>query len=189
MIPEGATERLILRPVELADAARIQQIFPHWEIVRYMRNIVPWPYPSDGARQFLENIAIPQMERGEAWHWTLRLKIRPERVIGSISLRRNEGDHRGFWLGLAWHGQRLMSEACAWANDFWFETLKFPLLRVSKAAANLASRRISEKQGMRLVGTHEVDYVSGRALAEVWEITAEEWREWKASQARLFGSR
>ena len=54
-----------------------------------------------------------------------------------------------------------------------------PVLRVAKAAGNLASRRISEKQGMRLVGTGERDYVSGRLPSEMWEITAEEWREWK----------
>ena len=56
-----------------------------------------------------------------------------------------------------------MSEACAWANDFWFETLGFPVLRVAKAVANIASRRISEKQGMRLVGECEKDYVCGPA--------------------------
>jgi RimJ/RimL family protein N-acetyltransferase len=53
-------------------------------------------------------------------------------------------------------------------------------LRVTKAAANTASRRISEKQGMRLAGLVEKDYVSGRLPAEVWEITVEEWRVWKA---------
>jgi hypothetical protein len=28
---------------------------------------------------------------------------------------------------------------------------------------------------MRVVATEERDYVSGRMLAEVWEITADEW--------------
>lgn len=55
-----------------------------------------------------------------------------------------------------------MSEACAWANA--------------------ASRRISEKQGMRQVGLTEKDYVSGRMASEIWEITAEEWRAWKARE-------
>jgi RimJ/RimL family protein N-acetyltransferase len=45
MVAEGATERLILRPLALADAAAIQELFPHWEIVRYLLNRVPWPYP------------------------------------------------------------------------------------------------------------------------------------------------
>jgi RimJ/RimL family protein N-acetyltransferase len=182
MTPEGTTERLILRPLALEDAAQIQEIFPHWEVVRYLRNVVPWPYPPDGALRFLEDVALPQMQTGEAWHWALRLKSKPDQVIGSVGLNSNDEDHRGFWLGLPWHGKGLMTEACAWVNDFWFETMQFPVLRVSKAVANLASRRVSEKQGMRLVGTREKDYVSGRALSEVWETTAEEWRTWKAAR-------
>jgi len=120
------------------------------------------------------------MERGEAWHWTIRLRNEPGRLIGLISLVKGEEDNRGFWLGLPWQGQGLMSEACEWANDFWFEELGLSVLRVAKAAANTASRRISEKQGMRLVDVIEKDYVSGRLPSEVWEITAGEWRSRKA---------
>jgi [ribosomal protein S5]-alanine N-acetyltransferase len=29
---------------------------------------------------------------------------------------------------------------------------------------------------MRVIATHERDYVSGRLMAETWEISAEEWR-------------
>ncbi|MGA9070597.1 MAG: GNAT family N-acetyltransferase [Terracidiphilus sp.] len=180
MIPEGTTERLLLRPLEIGDAPQIQELFSHWEIVRYLLNRVPWPYPSDGAEFYCREIALPQMERGEAWHWTLRLRGEPSRLIGLISLIKGNEDNRGFWLGLPWQGRGLMSEACAWANDFWFDTLNFPVLRVAKAAANAASRRISERQGMRLVGLIEKDYVSGRLSSEILEITAEEWRAWKA---------
>ena len=179
MIREGTTERLILRPLELADAEQIQELFPRWEIVQHLLNRVPWPYPSDGALQYCRDIALPQAERGEAWHWTIRLRIEPSQIIGFISLTKGDEDNRGFWLGVPWQGQGLMSEACAWANDFWFETLGFPVLRVTKAAANTASRRISEKHGMHLVGVTERDYVSVRLPTEAWEITAEEWRAWK----------
>jgi RimJ/RimL family protein N-acetyltransferase len=71
-----------------------------------------------------------------------------------------------------------------WVNDYWFETLGFWLLRVAKAADNRESRRISEKQGMRLVGVKEKEYVCGRLPSEVWEITADEWRKWRAAQAQ-----
>jgi len=180
MTPEGQTTRLILRPLELADAGQIQDLFPRWEIVRYLRNVIPWPYPADGALQFIRDVALPAMARGEQWVWTLRLKGEPEQIIGVLDLREGDHDHRGFWLGVKWHGQGLMSEACAWSNDFWFETLGFPALRVAKARDNITSRRISEKQGMRLVGVEERDYVCGRLPSEIWEITAEEWRAWKA---------
>lgn len=179
MLAEGTTPRLFLQPLEVEDADAIQELFPHWEIVRFLQNRVPWPYPADGAERFCREIALPQMERGEAFHWTLRLKAGPGRMVGVISLVTGEEDNRGFWLGLPWQGRGLMSEACLWVTDYWFETLANQRLRVEKATENLASRRISEKQGMRLVGAGEKDYVCGRHPSEIWEITASEWRAWK----------
>jgi hypothetical protein len=38
MVPTLETRRLWLRPLELADAEQCQVLFPHWEIVRYLRN-------------------------------------------------------------------------------------------------------------------------------------------------------
>jgi [ribosomal protein S5]-alanine N-acetyltransferase len=175
--PVLETERLWLRPLELADAEQIQVLFPHWELVQFLADQVPWPYPPDGALTYCRGIALPAVERGEEWHWTLRLKSDPARAIGAISLRRAENHNRGFWLGLPWQGQRLMSEACDAVTDYWFDVLKFPVLRVLKAIANQASRRISERQGMRVVAAEERDFVCGRLPAEIWEITAEEWHE------------
>jgi RimJ/RimL family protein N-acetyltransferase len=169
------TARLLLRPLELADADQAQRLFPHWEIVEHLHAGVPWPYPPDGARQFYEQVALPAMARGEQWTWSIRLTTTPDQLIGSISLMKGEHENRGFWLGLPWHGRGLMTEASDAVTDFWFDTLKFPVLRVPKAIANAASRRISEKQGMRVVALVERDYVSGRLPAEIWEITAEEW--------------
>jgi RimJ/RimL family protein N-acetyltransferase len=83
---------------------------------------------------------------------------------------RRENENRGFWLGLPWQGQGLMSEACNVVTDYWFDTLGFAVLRVPKAAANIASRRISEKKGMRIAATEEREYVSGRLLTEINEL-------------------
>jgi [ribosomal protein S5]-alanine N-acetyltransferase len=174
------TERLILRPLMLEDAARTQEIFPYWEIVKYLNAIVPWPYPEGGALAFYRDMALPAIARGEQWVWTLRLKECPEEHIGSIHLRRGENNNRGFWIGLPWQGRGLMTEAVVAANEYWFDVLGMSVLRAPKAVENVGSRRISEKTGMRIVGTEMRDYVSGRLLSEIWEITAEEWREWKA---------
>jgi RimJ/RimL family protein N-acetyltransferase len=173
--PPIETPRLWLRPLDLADADQVQQLFPHWEIVKHLNALVPWPYPADGARQFYKDVALPAMARGEQWIWSIYLKGQPAQLIGSISLMDGEHENRGFWLGLPWQGQGLMTEASDAVTDFWFNTLKRPVLRVPKAIANHASRRISEKQGMRVVAVVERDYVSGRLPAEIWEITAEEW--------------
>jgi RimJ/RimL family protein N-acetyltransferase len=176
MVPTLETARLILRPLELTDAPAVQELFPHWDIVRYMNARIPWPYPADGALQFIRDVALPSVERGEQWIWALRLKGGPSHLIGVINLSADNNENRGFWLGLPWQGQGLMTEACEAVTGFWFEELGQERLRVSKAAANAASRRVSEKQGARLAAHEERDYVSGTLAAEVWELSREDWK-------------
>ena len=135
--------------------------------------------PARWRLQFYRDVTLPAVARGDEWAWTLRLKSAPDQLIGAISLFRSETDNRGFWLGLPWQRQGLMTEACNAVTDYWFEVLKFPVLRVPKAIANAGSRRISEKQGMRVIAREDRDYVSGRLPSEIWEITAEEWRRRK----------
>jgi len=180
MIPPLQTPRLWLRPMELADADQVQQIFPQWEIVRYLNAVVPWPYPPDGAFSYIRDRALPAMDRGDEWHWTLRRKAQPDEIIGAIALIRGENENRGFWLAPPFRDQGLMSEAVGAVNDYWFDVLGFQVLRAPKAVANAASRRVSQKTGMRMVALEERDLVSGRLPSEVWEITAEEWRKFRA---------
>lgn len=186
MTPELRTPHLLLRPLELADAAQAQALFPHWEIVRYMSSVVPWPYPPDGAVTFYRDVALPAVERGDAWHWTLRLHGAPDRMVGAIGLNRGESENRGFWIGLPWQRRGLATEACRAVDAFWFDVLGFPALRVGKAIANEPSRRISLREGMRVIGTEKRSFVSGDLPAEVWELTAAEWR---ARAGRPDGSR
>lgn len=178
--PTLETARLTLRPLVIEDAAATQRLFPHWEIVRFMNSVVPWPYPADGAEIFYSTVLLPAMAAGTQWSWSLRLKTDPGEMIGAISLRRGDSDNRGFWLGLPWHRLGLMTEASHVVTDYWFEVLQEPVLRVPKAAANTASRRISERCGMRLVATEMRQFVSGEQLGENWEITREEWRRYRA---------
>lgn len=182
MTPALETARLLLRPLVLEDAEPIQRLFPQWAIVRYLNAVVPWPFPEGAALAHIRDTALPAMERGDEWHWTLRRKTAPEPLIGRINLSRSEGNNRGFWIVPECRGQGLMTEAVLAVTDYWFDVLGFPVLRAPKAAANLGSRRISEKTGMRLVSVMEGDYVSGRQPGELWEVTAEEWRAFRKTR-------
>ena len=174
--PTLYTERMILRPLELADAAGIQQQFAHWEVVQYLNALVPWPYPADGALTYLRDIALPAIAAGKEWHWSIRLKSAPEQLIGNISLMDDPDNNRGFWIAPQWQRQGLMAEASAVVTRYWFETLGREVLRVPKAAPNIGSRRLSQRGGMRLVRTDEGRFVGGLFAREIWEITREEWR-------------
>lgn len=173
--PTLQTRRLLLQPLQLSDAPAIQQRFAHWEVVRYLNALVPWPYPADGALGYLRDVALPAVARGEEWHWTIRLLSQPDELIGSIRLMDTVDNNRGFWLAPQWQGQGLMSEACGTVDAFWFETLGRERMRVPKASPNVASRRISERAGMQWVSSEEKDFVSGRFACDLWEMTREQW--------------
>ena len=159
--PTLHTRRLMLQPLQLGDAPAIQERFAHWEVVRYLNAVVPWPYPADGALSFLRDVALPAIALGKEWHWTIRLLSQPAELIGSISLMDAVDNNRGFWLAPQWQGLGLMSEACRAVDTYWFQTLGRERMRVPKAAPNVGSRRISERGGMRLVSSTESDFVSG----------------------------
>jgi len=180
MTPELQTARLLLRPIAEDDAGQVQPLFAQWEVVQHLNAKVPWPFPEDGVLIYYREAALPAIASGEEWHWTLRLKEAPDLIIGAIGLSKRPDHNRGFWLAPQWQRQGLMTEAVIAINDYWFDVLKFPVLRVSKAIANVTSRRISGKMGMRVIATGDGDYVSGTLPTETWEITAEEWREWRS---------
>ena len=175
---------MILEPLQLEDSKQVQPLFATWEVVKYLTNRVPWPYPSGAAHEYYRDIALPAIQRGDEWHWTMRLKETPGQIIGSIALLRNDKNNRGFWLGVPWRGRGLMIEAVEAANDFWFETLEMPHLRAPKASENIASVLISEKTGMRLESKQNQDFVCGTLLSETWVITREEWSQRRAMLSR-----
>ncbi|WP_449545467.1 GNAT family N-acetyltransferase [Lelliottia amnigena] len=179
--PTLTTERLLLKPLEKTDAEQIQTLYPRWEIVRYMVASVPWPYPENGAEYYVNNVALPDVEKGIAWFWTIRRQEDPDQMIGLICLYDEVDNNRGFWLAPEWQGQGLMREASIAATDYWFNTLNRPLLRAPKAAINNRSQRISVSSGMRLVKTEKKVYVCGELDSELWEITREEWNALKRS--------
>lgn len=66
------TLRLLLRPLRLADAPRIQRLFPHFEILEFMDAVIPWPYPEGGASTHLK-AALPKVEAASNISALLRL--------------------------------------------------------------------------------------------------------------------
>jgi RimJ/RimL family protein N-acetyltransferase len=175
--PVLETERLVLRPLAPSDAPTVQRRFPRWEIVRHLNPRVPWPYPSDGAEQFIA-LCQEEMARGEKHHWAIRVKDGPGELIGCINLWPDDGasrDMRGFWLDAAFQGQGLATEAANRVTDYAFRDLGWPHLWVTNAEANRASARIKEKQGARLVGFEAHRFVEGESRRMVWLIEREAW--------------
>jgi [ribosomal protein S5]-alanine N-acetyltransferase len=171
------TKRLILRPVSLEDAPAIQRHFSTWNIIRNLAPPVPWPYPPDGAENFVRTDALVRMAAGTAFIWAITLKTEPKEAVGIVDLRidsRSQGN-RGFWLAEHLHGQGYMTEAVAAVNDFVFSKTEIDNFTVVNAKSNAASRRVKEKTGARFVRMGELLHHSGETEAEIWEVSREEW--------------
>jgi len=180
--PVLITERLVLRPLTLADAPAIQRIFPQWTVVRRLHAAIPWPYPDDGA---LTNVmeCLEARARGEKFYWAITLKDTPQALIGRIDLWPDDGEHqdmRGFWLDPDHQGYGLMTEAADRVTAFAFEDLGWPRLYLSNAEANRASHRIKEKQGARIIDRSPRQYMEGEGIGVTWVLERQSWLERKA---------
>jgi RimJ/RimL family protein N-acetyltransferase len=175
--PVLETRRLILRPPRESDTPAMQRRFPQWEIVRYLHNEVPWPYPEDGCAHFMA-LTMRQLARGEKSAWAIVPKDGPDELIGRIDLWADDGekrDQRGFWLDPAFWGRGLMTEAADRVTEYALIELGWPRLWLSNAEINVASHRVKEKQGATIVGRTPRRYVYGEGVKVTWLLTREAW--------------
>ncbi|SDM00635.1 Protein N-acetyltransferase, RimJ/RimL family [Pedobacter steynii] len=179
-IPTLKTERLILKGVSMEDVPSYTRYFVDYDVVRYLSAEVPWPYPENGVKDYLEHIVLPQQGDGH-WVWGIFLKEQPDQLIGTIDLRREgKPEHRGFWLGKPFWGRGIMTEANFPVLDFAFSELGFDCLLFANALGNVGSRRIKEKTGARLIGHRETGFVDPLFTeSEIWELSRENWLKFK----------
>ncbi len=180
--PTLETARLVLRPLALADAPAVQRHFAHWAVIRRLGMTVPWPYPPDGAEEFIRTVALPKMASGEGLFWGIVPKAGPDEVVGAIDFRFQPGPagNRGFWLGEEFQGRGYMTEAVSAVQDYLFFDLRLERILVANAKGNRASRRVKEKTGARLVKTIDLEHHDGTHEAELWEVTRETWAALRA---------
>lgn len=178
MTPVLETDRLILRPLTIADAPAVQKYFNNWNVIKNMGAQVPWPYPDDGAEDFLKNSSLPRMAKGEAHVWAMTLKP-DDACIGVMEFRlqANAEGHRGFWLAEHLWGQGLMSEATAAVNDFVFDVLGFDEFIETNAEWNVASRELKKKSGAVFIEAIDKPQPGGGTRkTETWRITRDGWK-------------
>lgn len=175
VVPTLETDRLVLRGVTLEDVSAIQRHFNNYDVVRQLASVVPWPYPHDGAEQFVKSLSFQQ--GFTRWVWGIYLKPQIVDLIGVIDLRITAvGENRGFWLAQPFWGQGLMTEAVTVVTNCAFTILGFDKLILANAVGNLRSRRIKEKEGARFLYIEPAGFVDPSISEhEIWELTKHDW--------------
>lgn len=177
-VPNFETKRLLLRGLTIDDAKSYQKHFVDYDVVRFLSSQVPWPYPENGAAEFLKNIVLP-FQGISRWSWAIRLKSNPDDIIGCVELwRPGCPDNRGFWLGKKFWGQGYMAEALEPVMEYAFNSVGFESLIFANAVGNKQSRRIKEKTGGTFIGVKPAIFVDPSFQEqELWSLTKDEWRK------------
>lgn len=180
LLPEFETERLYIRGVQLEDAESYERNFANYDVIQHLSHHVPWPYPKDSVKGFLEEMILPE-QGTKRWLWVIFLKDKRDEVIGCVDLWR-EGcpENRGFWLAKQHWGKGFMTEAVKPVIDYAFNHLRFEKMIFANAVGNNRSRRIKEKTGATYIENRPAKFVNPDYKEhEIWELTKENWFDFK----------
>ena len=172
------SERLLLRPLRLEDAADIQRMAGEWEVARYTANI-PHPYESGMAEAWIKShrddfeivFAIARRQDGA--------------LVGCIGVEPDATTREaefGYWIGRPYWGAGYATEALSALVDHVFATADVDRVRAAAMPDNRASIRVQEKVGFRYVGVkfQQAPARGGAIGVQVRALDRRRWQELKA---------
>lgn len=132
------SERLVLRPFQITDAAQLARITDDPLVTRNLLKTTT-PFTVDDARQRILRI---RKRRSPVW------AIDNGRIIGLIGI----AGEFGYWLARSEWGKGYASEAARLVIDHAFESLCVKVLRANPIADNKESRDLLENLGFERCG-------------------------------------
>lgn len=151
--PTLRTERLVLRPFRMEDAAAVQRLAGDPQVALTTQNI-PHPYEDGMAETW---IAGHEGEWEERSFLTLAVTREDEGVVGAVGLHLDDTHRRGelgYWIGRPYWNRGYATEAAAALVAFGFRKLALNRIQARYLTRNPSSARVMEKLGMRLEGVH-----------------------------------
>ncbi len=144
-----ATERLVLRPLETRDRARLVSLANNWRVAKNL-SVMPYPYTEAAADEWLAK---------QQQHWAggqskpLAVTLSGDLIGGiGVGTRDDRDDDEwelGYWLGEPYWNRGYASEAAAALRDYAFRTLRLERIVAGHYADNHASGRVLTKTGFR----------------------------------------
>jgi RimJ/RimL family protein N-acetyltransferase len=152
-LPTITTERLVLRPFALSDAADVQRLAGDPAVADTTLSI-PHPYPDGVAEQWISGHA-ERFQQREILVLAVTLRATGE-LAGCISLVLRLHDDRaemGYWMGVSYWNQGYCSEAARTLIGYGFQQMNLHRIYAHHLTRNPASGRVMQKAGMTYEGT------------------------------------
>lgn len=148
------TSRLILRPLKMSDAKRVQLLAGDKEVARTTL-LIPHPYPNGAAEAWIAEQHEKRASREQAVFAAVPRES--DELIGCIGLTRSSetGPHAaelGYWIGRPFWNLGYCTEACLAVRTFGFESFGLSRIFAHHLIDNPASGRVMRKLGMRQEG-------------------------------------
>ena len=140
------TERLVLRPLEARDRARLIQLANNWRVAKNL-STMPYPYTEAAADDWLG-------KQADLWAGgktvNLAIALDGEMIGGTgVGVRYHGEWEMGYWLGEPYWNRGYASEAARGLRDYAFCELKLEKIVAGHYADNHASGAILTKLGFR----------------------------------------
>ena len=149
-VPTLKTARLILRPLDETDAARLAEMGGDWDVAS-MTARMPYPYTVAAAYQWID-----ELDEGE-YAFGIDVKESGE-LIGvtgfSLSADRRSAEV-GYWLGRDFWGRGYATEAAETVIGFCFQRMRVMRITCGHFSDNPASGRVIEKLGFAPIGVSD----------------------------------
>ncbi|RWZ54727.1 N-acetyltransferase [Halobacillus fulvus] len=150
------TDRLVLKPYDISQAGRVQQLAGEEDVAR--TTFVPHPYPLETAKEWISSHK-EWIESKQAYPLAMMRKEDGE-LVGTMTLRVSEKHQKGelaYWVGKPYWGQGYATEAAQKIVEFGFETLNLHRIWAGAFPENPASTRVMQKCGLVYEGTMKDD--------------------------------
>lgn len=153
-MPVLRTERLILRPMRVADAEDMYEYASRDDVTRFLL----WS-PHDSIFQTKDYLAYieKRYKAAEFYDWAVTLAD-TGKMIGTAGFTRLDAQNSlgeiGYVLNPEYHGMGLATEAAKRIVDFGFEVLRLHRIEAKFMKGNDASLRVMKKLGMTFEGYH-----------------------------------
>ena len=174
-----ATERLVLRPFGLDDAAEVRRLAGDRAIADTTINI-PHPYQSGMAEEWISGHE-ESFVKGKEIHFAITCK--PDNIlVGAIGLMGIIKSHQaelGYWIGMPYWNQGFCSEAGKAVLQYAFLELALNRVHARHFTRNPSSGRVMQKLGMSPEGTlrqHVIKWGNDEDM-RMYGILKEEWEQ------------
>ncbi|WP_270181285.1 GNAT family N-acetyltransferase [Alkalihalobacillus sp. CinArs1] len=152
------SDRITLRPFEMEDAPRIQQLANHKDVANIIG--LPYPYRLEHAEEWIK--IQPELIRSGTEYPLVMYSKDHDELIGTICIRVDKKNHRGelgYWIGRSYWGEGFATEAVKRMITFGFTDLELNKVWATAITRNKGSIKVLQHAGMVREGVLREDRI------------------------------